>query len=94
MPNVTVPGSVTSDNAEAVLQRELDNRFIVEPRESSPDKFKVKLSSLSYATVRRDEHETDTTFHVHGGGILIGRLFNEFGVARDVAKALKRGLAE
>ena len=94
MPSVTVPGSVTSDNAEAVLQRALGSRFTVEPRDSSPDKFKVTHSTLSYATVRRDQHEADTTFHIHGGGFLIGRLFNEFGIAREVATALKKGLAE
>ena len=94
MPNITVPGSVTSDNAEAVLQQELGSRFTVEPRDSSPDKFKVKLSTLTFATVRRDPHETDTTFHVHGGGFLIGRVVNEFGIARDVATALKKGFAD
>jgi len=56
--------------------------------------FKVKLSTLSFATVRRDQHDTDTTFHVHGGGFLIGRMFNEFGIAREVATALKKGFAE
>lgn len=93
MPSVTVPGSITSDNAEGVLQQELGSRFTIEPRGDAADKFKVKLSALTYATVRLDQHESDTTFHVHGGGFLIGRAINEFGIARDVATALKKGYA-
>jgi hypothetical protein len=92
---VTVPGSISSDNAEDVLQRELGARFSIEPRgAAAADKFKVKLSALTYATVRRDQHEADTTFHVHGGGFLIGRAINEFGIARDVATALKKGYGQ
>ena len=93
MPNVTVPGTISSGSAEDVLQKELGNRFTVEPRGDSADKLKVKLSSLTFATVRLDQHESDTTFHVHGGGFLIGRAVNEFGIARDVATALKHGFA-
>jgi hypothetical protein len=94
MPNVTVPGSITSDNAEDVLHRELGSRFTVEPHGDTPDKLKVKLSALTYANVRVDKHESDTTFHVHGGGFLIGRAINEFGIARQVATALKNGYAQ
>jgi hypothetical protein len=30
-----------------------------------------------------------TKYHVHGGGLLIGRLVNELGIARKVADAIK-----
>ena len=93
MPNVTVSGAISPDSAEDILQKELGSRFTVEPRGDSPDKLKVRLSALTYATVRLDQHESDTTFHVHGGGFLIGRAVNELGIARDVATALKKGFA-
>lgn len=93
MPNVTVPGSVSAEDAEDVLRLQLGDRFSVEPREDDTDKFKVKLSAVTYATVRLDRDESDTTFHVHGGGFIIGRAINEFGIARNVASALKKGYA-
>lgn len=94
MPSVTVPGSISSGNAEDVLQRELGERFTVEQRGDSTDKLKVKLSTLTYANVRLDHHEADTTFHVHGGGFIIGRAVNELGIARDVATALRHGYGQ
>ncbi len=33
-----------------------------------------------------------TTFHVHGGGLIAGRLVNEFGIARTVTAAIKESL--
>jgi hypothetical protein len=33
-----------------------------------------------------------TTFRVHGGGLIIGRIINEFGIARTVTGALKESL--
>ena len=33
-----------------------------------------------------------TTFRVHGGGLIIGRIINEFGIARTVTEALKDSL--
>lgn len=94
MPNVTVPGVITSENVANVLQRELGARLTVEHLEGeSPNRLKVGLSALTYANVRLEPHDADTTFHVHGGGFLIGRAINEFGIARDVATALKKVLS-
>jgi len=31
-----------------------------------------------------------TTFHVHGGGLIIGRIVNELGIARPVTAAVKQ----
>jgi len=53
-------------------------------------------------TVRRDYRVTAhgsgaagpgreaTTFHVHGGGLIIGRIVNELGIARPVTAAVKQ----
>lgn len=92
MPNVTVPGNISADFAEDVLERELGTRFRVEPRKNSPDQLKVRHSPLASATVRVERQGSDTMFHVHGGGL--GRVVNEFGIARDVAGALEKGLTQ
>lgn len=94
MPNVTVPGVITSENVESVLQRELGGRLIVErPQDEAPNRLVARFSELTYANVRLDPHDSDTTFHVHGGGFLIGRAINEFGIAREVATVLKNVLS-
>ena len=33
-----------------------------------------------------------TTFRVHGSGLIINRLVNEFGIARTVTEAIKESL--
>jgi hypothetical protein len=51
--------------------------------------LKVKQSAASTATVRLDPGENATTFHVHGGGLAISRMVNEFGIAKRVAAAIQ-----
>ena len=34
-----------------------------------------------------------TVFHVHGGGLVISRMVNEFGIAKKVAAALEEAFA-
>jgi hypothetical protein len=41
--------------------------------------------------VARDDNAT--TFHVHGGGLIIGRIINEFGIARTVTSAIGEAFA-
>jgi len=33
-----------------------------------------------------------TTFRIHGGGLIVGRIVNEFGIARTVTAAIKDSL--
>jgi hypothetical protein len=33
-----------------------------------------------------------TTFRVHGGGLIVGRIVNELGIARKVTEALEESL--
>ena len=35
-----------------------------------------------------DQDGNATTFHVHGGGLVISRMVNEFGIAKKVAAAI------
>ncbi len=49
----------------------------------------MKQLAASTATVRLDPGENATTFHVHGGGLAISRMVNEFGIAKRVAAAIQ-----
>jgi hypothetical protein len=44
---------------------------------------------MAFATVRLGRDGDVTTFHVHGGGLIIGRIVNEFGIARTVTGTIK-----
>jgi hypothetical protein len=39
--------------------------------------------------VHLDPGDNTTTFHVHGGGLVISRMINEFGIAKRVAQAIE-----
>jgi hypothetical protein len=49
--------------------------------------LRQKLGAL--ATVHLDQDGNTTTFHVHGGGLVISRMINEFGIAKRVAAAIE-----
>jgi hypothetical protein len=39
--------------------------------------------------VHLDRDGNVTTFHVHGGGLVISRMVNEFGIAKKVAATIE-----
>jgi hypothetical protein len=39
--------------------------------------------------LRLDQDGNATTFHVHGGGLVISRMVNEFGIAKKAAAAIE-----
>jgi hypothetical protein len=94
MPSVTVKGSVTVQQAAAALQEKLGSRYEVTAHGSGTEQeLKVKRSAAAIATVRFDQDGEATTFHVHGGGLVISRMVNEFGLAKKVAAAIEEGFA-
>lgn len=40
-----------------------------------------------------DQDGNATTFHVHGGGLVISRMVNEFGIAKKVAVTIAEAFA-
>jgi hypothetical protein len=42
--------------------------------------------------VHLDQDGNATTFHVHGGGLVISRMVNEFGIAKKVAATIEEAL--
>jgi hypothetical protein len=90
MPTVTVQGSVTLQQAATALQGKLGGRYEVTRHGSgAQEALKVKQSAASTATVHLDQDGNATTFHVHGGGLVISRMVNEFGIAKKVATAIQ-----
>jgi hypothetical protein len=90
MPTVTVEGSVTLHLAATALQDKLGSRYEVTTHGSGAQQaLKVKQLAASIATVHQDQDANAATFHVHGGGLVISRMVNEFGIAKKVAAAIE-----
>ena len=90
MPSTTIHREVTSQQAADALQAQLGSGYRVTRKGN--DSLTVKHGSLSWATVRLHWPGDSTAFRVHGGGLIVGRLVNEFGIARMVTGALEEGL--
>jgi 16S rRNA C1402 N4-methylase RsmH len=89
VPTVTVEGSVTLQQAATALQDKLGRGYEVTTHGTGAhEALKVKQSAASTATVHLDQDQNATTFHVHGGGLVISRMVNEFGIAKKVATAI------
>ncbi len=90
MPTVTVSRTnVTADEVTAALKEKLGDRYTVEPKDGNPNVIHVETSAMSTCRVHLVPDATGTKLHVHGGGIIIGRIVNELGIAVKVAKALR-----
>jgi len=90
MPTVTVEGNVTLQQAAKELQDKLGSRYEVTTHGSGAhEALKIKQSAASTATVHLDRDGNATTFHVHGGGLVISRMVNEFGIAKKVAATIE-----
>ncbi len=90
MPTVTIDRSVTvQDTAEALQQKLGDTYEVTTHGQGAEEALKVKHSAAALATVHLDHANNITTFHVHGGGLVISRMVNEFGIAKKVAEAIE-----
>jgi hypothetical protein len=95
MPTTTIARpNVSRDEAMEAVRQELGSEFAVKPG-SKDEVFSVEKSTLSGAKVHIKPDGGSTQFHVHGTGIIIGRIINELGIARRVASAIaKSSLAQ
>ena len=88
MSSITVDRRVTLEEAAKALQDELGDKYKVSTARNG-DKEQVRVShALEIATVHLVPKGETTTFKVHGGGIIINRIVNEFGFSRRVCKVL------
>jgi hypothetical protein len=90
MPTVVIDRSVTIQDTAQALQQKLGARYEITTHGQGPQEaLKVKQSAAALATVHLDQGDNSTTFHVHGGGLVISRMINEFGIAKKVAQAIE-----
>ena len=90
MPSTTIQKEVTQQQAADALKAQLGSGYVVTSKGS--DSLTVKHGTMTWANVRMHRSGGTTGFHVHGGGLIIGRLINEFGIAKTVTGALEEGL--
>jgi len=90
MPSATISRAITPDQAADALRDQLGSRYTVTSR--GHDSLTVKHGPLAFATVHLGWDEDTTTFRVHGGGLIVGRVVNELGIARTVTAAIKERL--
>jgi hypothetical protein len=89
MASITIDRKVTLEEAAHALQDQLGDQYKVASTRSG-DKEKIRVShALEMATVHLAPKGEATSFTVHGGGIIINRIVNEFGFSRRVCKALE-----
>jgi hypothetical protein len=89
MPTVTVQEPVTLQQAATALKDKLGSRYEVTTHGTGDrEALKVKQSAASTATVHLTRDGDTTVFHVHGGGLVISRMVNEFGIAKKAAAAI------
>jgi hypothetical protein len=90
MPTVKVGRTgISRDKAMQALREQLGVTYQVEAASHESD-FLVKKGTLTGAKVRMAPGDGETEFHVHGTGLVIGRIANELTIARRVAAALTR----
>jgi hypothetical protein len=91
MPSATIPRAITTQQAADALREQLGGGYTITPRGSGSLAVK-HVGTLAFATVRVGRDGDATTFRVHGSGLIVNRIVNEFGIARKVTGALKDGL--
>ena len=89
MPTATIPRPITQQQAAEALRQQLGSNYEVKPH--SRDKLTVSRG-LAFASVHLAQNGNATTFHVHGSGLLLGRLVNELVIARTVTTAIRESL--
>ena len=90
MPTVSIDQSVSIQDTAEALRKGLGDRYeITTHGDGAHEALKIKQSAAALATVHLDQEATTTTFHVHGGGLVISRMINEFGIAKRVAEAIE-----
>jgi hypothetical protein len=90
MPTAIISRAISPQEAADALHRQLGTDYTVTTHGSGT--LTVRRSPLAFATVRLSRDGDNTIFHVHGGGLIAGRIVNEFGIARTVAGGIKDAL--
>ena len=90
MPTITIQRPVDVQETASALQSTLGSGYRVTTQGNGPQEaIKVRHSAASLATVHTEQSGGVTKFHVHGGGLVVSRMINEFGIAKTVASAIE-----
>jgi hypothetical protein len=89
MPSVTIRPDVSEEDVVAAIKERLGGGYTVETKEGKKEVIDVQKGTMTTAHVRLERAAGVTTAHVHGGGLIIGRIVNELGIANKVAKAIR-----
>jgi hypothetical protein len=89
MPTVSLKSDTSEADVVAAIKTGLGSGYQVEPKESDKEVITVQKGTMTTAHVKLERTPAGTKAHVHGGGLIIGRIVNEFGIANRVAKAIK-----
>ena len=93
MPSATIPKAITTQRAAEALRQQLGSSYKITPHSGgSHGKLTVSHGDVAFASVHLAQNDNATTFHVHGRGLIVGRIINEFGIARTVTAAIKESL--
>ncbi|WP_300609144.1 hypothetical protein [Trebonia sp.] len=85
---------MTLQETAAALQEKLGDRYEVTTHGTGAEgELKVKQSAATTANVHLSRDGNATTFQVHGGGLVITRIINEFGIAKKVATTIEQAFA-
>lgn len=88
MPTVRVGRvDVSRDEAMQAVRQQFGSEYEVKAASHDSD-FVVSKGAFTGAKVRVAPGDGETQFHVHGTGIIIGRIINELTTARHVAAAI------
>ena len=89
MATVHIERQVSLDQAMEALRQQFGDRYrLTASHGGSHDAIRV-AHGMEMATVRIDRSSETTTFKVHGGGLIVGRVINELGLARRLRSTLQ-----
>jgi hypothetical protein len=89
LPTVSIKSGATDDELVAALQAGLGSDYEVKPKSSEKAVITVQKGTMTTAHIKLERTADVTKAHIHGGGLVISRLINEFGLANKVANVIR-----
>jgi hypothetical protein len=89
MPTVSIKSDASEADLIEAIKSGLGAGYDVDAKESGKEIITVQKGTMTTAHVKIERASDGSRAHVHGGGLIIGRLVNEFGIANRVAKAIR-----
>jgi hypothetical protein len=88
VPTVSIKSDASKTDVASAIKTGLGAGYVVEAK-ADKEAITVQKGAMTTAHVKLEHSPTGSKAHVHGGGIIIGRIVNELGIANKVAKVIK-----